>query len=601
MKPTASNINNNTSIVSSSNDVLWQGGDLPVINLCKGDSVSDVVQKAAAVLSSIKTELDLSDLDLQCIFDQCATCPNPSKTLHTVLTLLINKVCVLADLIGGPGTGTTAEPNVIIANCFRFTDSNGDVVTQLVHSAYTQAIGLQVCLILTTLNGQANTISNHESRITTLEGEIAPPPTLQVSVQCVAPGSSTANPIVKPIDTAFQLLEGQFCTLSTVLGDSTTLNQAVSAEPQPAANSTGVYSVSDSTQALWVTPAATVGQLLKHFDLAISDLRGAVQTILENCCKVTCDDIVVDFDSKLSDDRLSLTLFFITKSKIPTGYTDCNATFGNLLTITDALGNEAQAFVKIATEVNNPTGVVIDLSATAIDPSQDYALSMNACLTNGGTNCVKCITKSITYKDTCSYCEISVTGGHGISNGKIVVVYQDSTGATQYTSIAAGQTQVIKKSSTIKSIIVYGSATYTSTCGTLPTPEATNCYKLSWAFGETKNGADGSLESAVMKSISILGTVYPVNIAKDLSQYTTFFKTFPPAANGLINFSSIVSNGFDEHTDFKFYFQTTPTVAASIQAYLGMADGSPSVGFDNGAFVTPVQSDGSCTAQTTIL
>lgn len=599
MKPIASNINNNTSVVSSSNDVLWQGGDLPVINLCKGDSISDVVQKAAAVLSGIKEELDLSDLDLQCIFDQCATCPNPSKTLHTVLTLLITKVCKLADLIGAPGDSTGTEPNVILANCFRYTDSNGDVVTQLVHSEYTKLIGLQVCTILTTLNGQASTLNNHELRITTLEGEIEPPATLQVSVQCVAPGSSSSNPLVKPIDTAFQLLEGQFCNLSTVLGDSTTLNQAVSSEPQPTGGSTGVYSVSDDTQALWVTPASTVGQLLQHMDLAISDLRGAVKTILDNCCKVTCDDIVVDFDSKLSDDRLTLTLFFITKSKIPVGYTDCDPTFGNVLTITDALGNETQALVKIATEVNNPSGIAIDLSASPIDPTQDYSLSMNACLSNGSTNCVKCITKSITYKDTCSYCMISVPSsgsGHGaaLANvstpGMVVIIYQNpGDDNPTYMSLGPGQSQVIQKSAIIKSVISYGNLTATSTCGSLPSPETTSCYELSWATSPDT----GVLHNDPLLWVSVLGTQYNCNLNYDPNGIQNFFNALPPTLNGLIYQPKSILTQTDSNNANKVYFKTTASVAATIEAYLGSPtniNGANS-GFDGGAYVKAFSAD----------
>jgi hypothetical protein len=565
MRPTASNINNNTSVVTSSNNVQWQGGDLPVINLCKGDTISDVVQKAASVLVDIKEQLDLSDLDLKCIFDQCATCPNPSKTLQTVLTLLISKVCELEDLIGDGGGPSGTEPNVILANCFRYTDNDGDTVTQLLHSDYTKRIGIQVCTILTTLNSHTNIMDDHEIRITDLEGKIVPPALPTVSIKCVAPGSSPSNPVVKTIDTAFQLLETQYCTLSTVLGDTTTLNLAVSTEPKPTGNATSVYSVIDSTLSLWNTPAATVGQLLQHFDLAISDLRGAVHTILDSCCKVTCDDIVVDFDSKLSDDRLTLTLFFITKSNVPTGYTDCDTTFGNKLHVTDALGNEAVFFVKVATEINNPTGLVIDLAATPIDPSQDYMISMNACLTNGTTNCVKCVNKTLTYKDTCAYCEIRASGKQS-ANAKATIQYMDGDNMF-FLSVLPGETKVLKKSVRITSLMTFGNISLSGTCQ-LPEPTPAECYVIKTLTANPAQSNTNILEGVTAVGMYLGGTLYPFTqgftVNDGATALCTELKTISPFKDILFTPCSRSAQNGNRGTATFYSFMTTPAIGDSM-------------------------------------
>jgi hypothetical protein len=425
MNSTNSNINKKTCSPISSNCVDWEGGDLPCIGLCKRDSISDVTRKAVEVLCDIKTELDLSDLDLKCILEACSACPAPSKTLKNVLTLLIEKVCTLEELIGSPSSGTTADPELILAACFRYTDSDGDIVTKLAHSEYTKRIGLKVCDILLELSTIQSTLDNHETRITDLEAGSTPPGTPQVNSVCVAPGASVSSPVVKDVDEAFELLESQFCNLKTVLGETTALTQALPTEPQASGTPSGIYSLVNPGQALWVTAASTIAEFLNHIGKAVADLRGAVKLIQDNCCKITCDDITVDFDIRLSDDRLTATLFFITKSQIPVGFSDCNPV-GNKLTITDSDGNRHDLYVKIADEANNPSGLVIDLSGTPLDPSLDYTFSMDACMTDGTTNCVKCVTKTATYKDTCAYCEIVTSGvGSTGATSSVTIIYEE--------------------------------------------------------------------------------------------------------------------------------------------------------------------------------
>jgi hypothetical protein len=94
--------------------VIWQGPDLACINLCKGDSVSDVVYKTAVEVCQLKADLGLSDIDLTCLVQVCQTTPEPEKTLTNILTLLVNKVCCLSDIVKGiPNPGTPyVEPTI---------------------------------------------------------------------------------------------------------------------------------------------------------------------------------------------------------------------------------------------------------------------------------------------------------------------------------------------------------------------------------------------------------------------------------------------------------------------------------------------------------
>lgn len=396
---------------TSSNCVSWEGPDLPCISLCKGDSVTDTVYKAAVVLCNVKEELNLSELDLQHIFEVCSACPEPEKTLKNILQLLINKVKTLQDLIDELDGSSSGEEVVIrIASCFRTDDGSGDTITELKHSDYTKAIGLKVCSILTDLagittrvNGLEDDVDDLKDRVTVLE---------------------SSDDGLQELEDRVEVLETSVTGLVTVLGSNTDLAAITSEECATSGPGNSVSSLAAGDgSALWTGTSNNVAESVKRIWLAVCDLRSAVKIIQNNCCQVTCDDLVVDFDVKLSDDRTQATLFFAAKSHIPVGFTDVNA-LGSKLSITDANGAIANFFVKVADEAQNPDGLILDLSGTALDPLLDYTFSMNASMKSENLVCVKCVSVTATFKETCSYCEVTVTGTEGL-DGSLVIIYEE--------------------------------------------------------------------------------------------------------------------------------------------------------------------------------
>ena len=69
MKPL--NINKAGCTNMSSNCVIWEGPDIPCINLCKGDSITDVIYKLATELCKLLDIVDLSTYDLKCFNHLC--------------------------------------------------------------------------------------------------------------------------------------------------------------------------------------------------------------------------------------------------------------------------------------------------------------------------------------------------------------------------------------------------------------------------------------------------------------------------------------------------------------------------------------------------
>jgi hypothetical protein len=369
--------------------------------------------KAAVMICSLKDELDLTDLDFQDLFEVCSACPEPVKTLQNVLQLLIDKTKSLEELIDALNGGSGEDEAVLhVASCFRTDDGSGDLITDLKHSDYTKAIGLQVCSVLIDLSGLTTRVNGLEDDVDDLKDRVT----------VLETGDDGLDALTERVED----LETSVSGLTTVLGTNTDLAEITSEECPTSGPGNSVSSLAAGDgSALWTGSSSNVAESMKRVWLAVCDLRSAVKIIQDNCCQITCDDLVVDFDVRLSEDRTQATVFFAFKSHVPAGFTDVNA-LGNKLTVTDANGGVAQFFVKIAEEVENPDGLILDLSNGALDPNLDYVFSMDAALKSESLTCVKCVTKTLKFTiAACSYCEITVVG-IGDASGSLTVTYSES-------------------------------------------------------------------------------------------------------------------------------------------------------------------------------
>ena len=72
----------------SSNCVIWQGPDIPFLNLCQGDSISDVTAKLAAEVSTLVTDLNISNFDISCFPPICPRPENINDLIQFILDTL---------------------------------------------------------------------------------------------------------------------------------------------------------------------------------------------------------------------------------------------------------------------------------------------------------------------------------------------------------------------------------------------------------------------------------------------------------------------------------------------------------------------------------
>jgi len=431
MIPIKSNLTKESCSPVSSNCVIWQGPNLPCIGLCTGDSVSDVIYRVAEELCDIKDSFGFTDVDLTCLLTMCSTVPEPQKTLSNILNLIINKLCCLNDIVALINTTPPPEINVTLAKCFNVTNAQGVPLTVLPHSQYTYLIGVKLCEIYDIVN-------THTTQITTLQGQVAtligtPPPTIpQVTPDCIlVPGVPTN------IDVVVNELERQFCLLTAATGPNTEITRVLSRQ---CANlnsqnglSTGLPLVSTPG---WVTTPLHLAHSLQNLWLVACDLRAAVKLIQDNCCKITCSDITVNFEvayfySKDSNGRpvVTLTLYFgVDGVNIPSTFYDCDQTNGNKLTISDQSGHSLPRYIKI----NDPIGQMGILNGTPqeiadgtdlqfINPpfvyGEDLTITADICLTDGTTTCIKCLNITVPFVPSDDCCVITATG-------RVTIVYK---------------------------------------------------------------------------------------------------------------------------------------------------------------------------------
>lgn len=390
MKATRSNTADQGCAPVSSNCVIWQGPSLSCINLCNGDSVSDVVYKLAVELCNLQAELDLSDLDLSCLVEACQNCPEPEKTLSAVLGLLIDKVCTIEELLGNSGGGSSyLEPVLTLPSCLQYSNAQGQTITNLQHSDYTLTLATKICQINTTVNNHTSIVNNHETRIGLLENA-AETNLPTVTPNCILPAVPTQMNIV------LDELENQYCQLRGVLGTNAAITTALAQQ----CNALGAANKLSGPGTMatipgWKTTVTTFADSFQNLWLTICDMRSAIVNGSIGGGSGTCADFILGFTASANSDRSVVTLFFNGgNTVIPAGYDDCIAQ-GSKVTIQDSNGTKYTSYVVLNTAISNNSGVAFTVTGAGLNTALNYTVTVEGCVSNGSSTCSKTASKEL--------------------------------------------------------------------------------------------------------------------------------------------------------------------------------------------------------------
>lgn len=399
MLPTNSNTADQGCSPVSSNCVIWQGPNIACINLCTGDSVSEVVYKLATEVCAMKAQLDLSDVDFDCLVSSAIGTPEPEHNLTVAITLLVNKVCELNDIVNafqnndGSINLDFAVAIPATASCFVKDDINGDPMFSLPHSEFTKDISKKVCALNTLVNQHTSTLSNHETRIVALETYEAASQDLLVTPTCVLPTSPDV-----PIATAWEALEQQFCNLRSITGMPTALSAALTYQCQ-GLGSENALSVNGTMSSIpgWKPTVTTLADALQNLFITVCDMRAGLKDVAINGGGTTiggfnCSNIIIDFSVSTNEGRTEATVFFAGLVTIPDDVTDCTSQ-GAKITFSDSAGNKIVHYVNVTANKTNTLGTTFAL--TGLNPSLTYSANLEGCFVKAGNQCLKVVTKSI--------------------------------------------------------------------------------------------------------------------------------------------------------------------------------------------------------------
>jgi hypothetical protein len=265
MKPI--NFNTETTTIISSNSIVWQGPDLPCINLCKGDTISDIVYKLAIELCNVLDSLDIKNYDLSCFnINSCA----PSN-FQQLIQFLITQICSIQDTINSstttPVSGSCPDCLVTVADCFV---SELGTTAQLVD--YVNAAATKICTLILQVSIINSTLANLNARVTTLEGyfPLPAPAQPQITPVCVLPATPTNISVV------LSALEAAYCDLVAQTGTpaeliNTILSQCV-ADGDLRKDGGGTMS---SIPGWFSSPVANIAESITNIWLTVCDLRNA--------------------------------------------------------------------------------------------------------------------------------------------------------------------------------------------------------------------------------------------------------------------------------------------------------------------------------------
>ena len=427
MIPTNSSSSTNGCDSISSNCVIWQGPDIACIDLCSGDTITEVVFKLATEVCTLITDgvvanPSLAGLDISCLNIQGVT---PTE-LVPVLQAMVNQICenstgggITGPVIGTSSLSKTAQttdtlPIMTLPACLQYNDPNGNPVTELRLDLFATLIANQVCTNLASINIINTTLTSYNTRLNVLEACVLPCTGVvaekQVVPTCILPA------VLTDVSVLVLALEVRFCALETAVGlpaailltiGQTSLTSATAQLTNPGSNYGSI--------AGWNFSPVNLAQTVQNAWVVIDDMYTSISNIQLNCCPTGCDSVVFGYTTTNilgTGSTITGINFNFQTSSIPAAFNDCSGS--TIITITDINSVAVTSLVSVASLQNDAGGLLINVPT--LNTQQDLNVSIAFCATNN--------------IDTCSETQASVIAGVLPCPTGVIASAITSTGAT---------------------------------------------------------------------------------------------------------------------------------------------------------------------------
>lgn len=396
MIPTNSSGTTNGCDNISSNCVVWQGPDITCIDLCTGDTITDVTHKLATKVCKLITDgvtanPSLAGLDLTCL-----KIPGITPTeLVPVLQAMVVQICANTGTGQVPNSSSNLSPSaqvqadlpiMTLPACLQYNDASGNPVTTLRLDLFATLISQQVCTNLASIQVINTTLTSYSSRLDILEACVLPCSSAVVEKQ-VVPTCIINVGVLTDVSVLLLALEVRFCALETAVGLPAAINLAI-----------GQTTITSSTLSLsgnkaaygaiggWNSTVTSLAQSVQNSWIVMDDLYAAVANIQTNCCPSGCEGITYGFTTTeifASSGLISSINFNFQNSSIPNDFNDASGF--SVIKVTDVAGVVAQSTVSVSTLQNSVGG--IDLSVATLNTAQSMTAQVQYGFTNGVDTC----------------------------------------------------------------------------------------------------------------------------------------------------------------------------------------------------------------------
>ena len=401
----------------SSNCVIWQGPDIACIDICTGDNISVVVAKLAEQLCAILdgVDPDLSGLDLACVLPEGELAPT---SLSDTFQLIIDYICSIQ-----PGSQFSL-PVVSLPECLYYTDpETEELITSLILDDYAELIANKICDILDSIAIINSTLSDHETRLITLENCVLPCTNevgeVNVVSSCIIEGE------LVPLSQLVLALEIRFCDLESAVGSpaliANALNNACIVGTDAMLSNNGTY----SSLSTWVNSPTTLAETVNNLWAVVCDMHTAIEDIQLNCCPGVCNSIVFDYAVTPVLDGVGTLVSFdllFSNSSIPSGFTDCGGS--TTVVLTDSNNLQANQIFNFSTY--SGTANTLNVPVGSLNIYDDITVSIDFCVTNETDQCTEEISKVIPLTPGCPT-DIRVSG---IASTAATVTFSNYLGST---------------------------------------------------------------------------------------------------------------------------------------------------------------------------
>ena len=450
MIPNKSNTTNGCDNTSS-NCVVWQGPDLTCVDVCHGDTISDIVAKLCETLANTTTSspgINIDTINQLCIESGYGR----ANTIQELIQNIITELC--KDDSSGIDASKTQIP---LPKCLQYRDDQGnDVVSLPLYDAdsgdsYAVYLANKVCQNISTINQIQNDLNALDGRVSSLESKesantYVPPLGM---LQYVQP---TRTPM--SLERMITLTEEAYGETRRALGSKQDMNKSIGFAQNNLAsldklNGNGTY----SSQPGWITSPQNVAQSFQNLWLTTNDIRSAVESIKETVANPLCSSITnsVTANIKRTDAGVfqSFQLDF-TGSTIPTGYVACNGN-GTKVTITDASLNTIVKYIDIVGHYQNTDIYTISTSQFgSLDTGSNYSVKVEFCYENSDNQCAETLTFNVENKTACPNLTIGTVTGDTIPFSITSPNLPSSNGYTLTVSLSTNGGSLIDSRSTTR-------------------------------------------------------------------------------------------------------------------------------------------------------